>query len=193
MDRDERAEPGVHRMPEAQHAALPEQHVVAQADDDEVAHLRQHASAPGCSGTAAAPAISTTAKSQPDRVARDQACAAARHVDPAAASSSVLPRCRAGPWAGRSGSAPGTGTAGSARSATIVRLSSSPAEGLRRHVNAERRQRAASDWSIATAKVWITPISSDARKAPASEPMPPTTTTTKMIEPTAAAIAGSVT
>ena len=37
------------------------------------------------------------------------------------------------------------------------------------------------------------PISSDARKAPASEPMPPTTTTTKMIEPTDAAIAGSVT
>ena len=37
------------------------------------------------------------------------------------------------------------------------------------------------------------PISSDATKAPASEPMPPTTTTTKMIEPTVAAIAGSVT
>ena len=50
-----------------------------------------------------------------------------------------------------------------------------------------------SDVSKPTAKVWTTPISSEATKAPASEPMPPTTTTTKMIEPTAAAIAGSVT
>jgi hypothetical protein len=38
-----------------------------------------------------------------------------------------------------------------------------------------------------------TPISSEARNAPASEPMPPTTTTTKMMEPTEAAMAGSVT
>ena len=38
-----------------------------------------------------------------------------------------------------------------------------------------------------TAKVWITPISSEATKAPEREPMPPTTTTTKITEPTAAA------
>jgi len=43
------------------------------------------------------------------------------------------------------------------------------------------------------ANVCIRPISSDAMNAPASEPMPPTTTTTKMIAPTSAAIDGSVT
>ena len=43
VDGDERAEPGVDGMAEAQHAALAEQDVVAEADDDEVAHLRQHA------------------------------------------------------------------------------------------------------------------------------------------------------
>ena len=37
------------------------------------------------------------------------------------------------------------------------------------------------------------PMSSDATKAPDSEPMPPTTTTTKITEPTVAAMAGSVT
>lgn len=37
------------------------------------------------------------------------------------------------------------------------------------------------------------PISSEAMKAPTSEPMPPTTATTKTIDPTAAAIDGSVT
>jgi hypothetical protein len=37
------------------------------------------------------------------------------------------------------------------------------------------------------------PISSEATNAPASEPMPPTTTTTKITGPTLAAIAGSVT
>ena len=36
-------------------------------------------------------------------------------------------------------------------------------------------------------------MSSEARKAPASEPIPPTTTTTKITAPTAAAIEGSVT
>ncbi len=53
--------------------------------------------------------------------------------------------------------------------------------------------RLASDQSMATAKVCTTPISSEATKAPASEPMPPTTTTTKMMEPTDMAMAGSVT
>ena len=47
--------------------------------------------------------------------------------------------------------------------------------------------------STPTAKVWMMPISSDATKAPASEPMPPTTTTTKITEPTVAAMPGSVT
>ncbi len=51
----------------------------------------------------------------------------------------------------------------------------------------------ASDQSSATAKVCRQPISSEAMNAPASEPMPPTTTTTKMIGPTAAAMPGSVT
>ena len=46
---------------------------------------------------------------------------------------------------------------------------------------------------MATAKVWITPIKTEARNAPDKEPMPPTTTTTKMTEPTVAAMAGSVT
>ena len=50
-----------------------------------------------------------------------------------------------------------------------------------------------SEASMATAKVCSTPISSDARNAPANEPMPPTTTTTKMMEPTVAAMPGSVT
>ncbi|MCY1549116.1 hypothetical protein D9M68_852700 [compost metagenome] len=36
-------------------------------------------------------------------------------------------------------------------------------------------------------------MSSEARKAPESEPMPPTTTTTKITEPTVAAMLGSVT
>ena len=39
----------------------------------------------------------------------------------------------------------------------------------------------------------MTPIRSEATNAPASDPMPPTTTTTKITEPTAAAIPGSVT
>ncbi len=43
MDGDERAEAGVDGVAEAQHAALAEQDVVAEADDDQVAHLRQHA------------------------------------------------------------------------------------------------------------------------------------------------------
>ncbi len=47
--------------------------------------------------------------------------------------------------------------------------------------------------STPTANVWITPISSDATKAPDSEPMPPTTTTTKITDPTVAAMPGSVT
>jgi len=50
-----------------------------------------------------------------------------------------------------------------------------------------------SDWSIATAKVCMTPISSEAKKAPANEPSPPTTTTTNTIAPSVSAIAGSVT
>ena len=52
------------------------------------------------------------------------------------------------------------------------------------------------DWtdaSMATAKVCKMPISSDAKNAPASEPMPPTTTTTKITPPTENAMLGSVT
>ena len=45
---------------------------------------------------------------------------------------------------------------------------------------------------MATANVCTRPISSDAKNAPASDPMPPTTTTTKMMDPTEAAMAGSV-
>src|SRR5262249_32731460 len=44
-----------------------------------------------------------------------------------------------------------------------------------------------------TAKVCRQPINSEAMNAPASEPMPPTTTITKMIGPTDAAMPGSVT
>ena len=47
--------------------------------------------------------------------------------------------------------------------------------------------------SIVTAKVCSTPIRSEAMKAPTSDPMPPTTATTNTIDPTAAAIDGSVT
>ena len=46
---------------------------------------------------------------------------------------------------------------------------------------------------IATAKVWIKPISSEATKAPPSEPRPPTTMTTNRIGPSEAAIDGCVT
>ena len=46
---------------------------------------------------------------------------------------------------------------------------------------------------IATAKVWIKPIMSEATKAPAREPSPPTTMTTKRIGPSSAAIEGCVT
>ncbi|MCY1171856.1 hypothetical protein D9M73_119800 [compost metagenome] len=42
MDGQERAQPGVNRMAKTQHAALPQQDVVAQADDDQVTGLRQH-------------------------------------------------------------------------------------------------------------------------------------------------------
>ena len=42
MDGQERTQPAVHRVPEAQHAALPQQHVVGQAGNDGDAHLRQH-------------------------------------------------------------------------------------------------------------------------------------------------------
>ena len=45
---------------------------------------------------------------------------------------------------------------------------------------------------MATAKVCKMPISSDAKNAPASEPMPPTTTTTKITPPTENAMLGSV-
>ena len=51
----------------------------------------------------------------------------------------------------------------------------------------------ASDQSSDTAKVCMQPIKSEAMNAPASEPMPPTTTMTKMIGPTEAAMPGSVT
>jgi hypothetical protein len=44
-----------------------------------------------------------------------------------------------------------------------------------------------------TEKVWMQPISSEATKAPPSEPRPPTTTMTKTMLPTAAAMPGSVT
>jgi hypothetical protein len=42
VDGKERAEADIDRVAEAQHAALPQQDVVAQADDDEIAHLREH-------------------------------------------------------------------------------------------------------------------------------------------------------
>jgi hypothetical protein len=42
MHGQEGAQPGIDRMAEAQHATLPQQDVVAQADDDQVAGLRQH-------------------------------------------------------------------------------------------------------------------------------------------------------
>ncbi|MNS92373.1 hypothetical protein D3C72_1265080 [compost metagenome] len=46
---------------------------------------------------------------------------------------------------------------------------------------------------MVTAKVCSTPMRIDAINAPTSEPIPPTTATTNTIEPTAAAIDGSVT
>ena len=42
VDRDEGRKPGVHRVPEAEHAALPEQHVVGKAGDDRDTDLREH-------------------------------------------------------------------------------------------------------------------------------------------------------
>ncbi|MNR39136.1 hypothetical protein D3C85_1573130 [compost metagenome] len=42
MDGDERAQAGIDRMAETQHAALPQQDVVRQADDDQIADLAQH-------------------------------------------------------------------------------------------------------------------------------------------------------
>src|SRR5712691_7100430 len=51
----------------------------------------------------------------------------------------------------------------------------------------------ANDTLTATAKVCTSPISSDATKAPESEPSPPTTTTTNRIGPSSAAILDWVT
>jgi hypothetical protein len=55
------------------------------------------------------------------------------------------------------------------------------------------RKRSASDALIATAKVWTKPMSSEATNAPAREPSPPTTTTTKRIGPSSPAMLAWVT
>jgi len=41
MDGNKRAQPGINSMTEAEHSALAQQHVVAQANNDGDAHLRQ--------------------------------------------------------------------------------------------------------------------------------------------------------
>ena len=53
--------------------------------------------------------------------------------------------------------------------------------------------RLASEPFIDTAKVWISPIRSEATKAPGSEPSPPTTITTNRIGPSRAAMSDWVT
>ncbi len=108
------AQTRVHSMTEAQHAALPQEHVVGQAGDDGDAHLREHGHR-------------QAAGKYPGRRQQDE-CEEAPD-DPAAdvvgfefvvvlGHGLTPPACRADPWAGRSGSGPGRDREGWARPAT---------------------------------------------------------------------------
>ena len=143
VDRDEGGQAGVHRVTEAQHAALAEQHVVREAGDDRDADLREHRDAAG----ARAQHQRRDQQHQREAAPDDEAAgvdAAARGGGDGGCGGGVVsivspPACRAGPWAGRSGSAPGTGTAGSARPA---RSSASAASSRPRRTTARCRPRA---------------------------------------------------
>ena len=113
--------PRIHRVAEAEHAALPQQHVVRQADDDGDAHLRQHRAR-----EVAGEEQRRDDEHQGERTAPQTPAQRRCRVGESVTLS--LPACRAGPWAGRSASAPAAGRAGSARPATIVRLQQRIAE-----------------------------------------------------------------
>ena len=114
---DEGAEPGVDRVAEAQHAALAEQHVVREAGDDRDADLRQHRDAEAAREDERRDREHERERRPRRRRGRWQARARGAAAAGGDVASISPPACRAGPWAGRSGSARAAGTAGSARPA----------------------------------------------------------------------------
>ena len=141
---------------------------------------------------------SSSAKHAPDDPAADVAAARERAERTAVRRSACHgfspPACRAGPWAGRSGSAPGTGTAGSARSGDLE-LQQRVAEGLGRDVHADRLQPRRISELVDADREGLDARRSAARRrrrrraSPCRRPPPPRRST----EPTVAAMPGSVT
>src|SRR6185436_13832537 len=162
MHRQVSAEPRVHRMAERKHAALAQQHVVAEREDDQRAHLDQHRQ--------------RESAAEHERRNDEHECQRAPDHPAPDVERRVLHPSRV----------PIRPVGRKMSSNTISRYGSTGAT-CDILIPPTRFQ------SSATANVCMQPISSDAMNAPASDPMPPTTTITKMIGPTDAAMPGSVT